>query len=147
MTRYVDAFASGRDLDAAHARAGVPCTGCHAGYTFAVRAKTAALYALGVVGAPTRRRYGDAMCNACHVSLERQAQKTDFLTRNPHRSHWPELACVDCHVGHGRQIDFCDGCHDNGGQRLTGDPVSPRAPNPWFLFRGECREGRRPTDR
>ena len=139
MRRYVEAFKSGRDLEAAHARAGLSCTDCHQGYSLAVRAKTAALYSLGIAGAPARRRYDDAMCDRCHVSLEHQGERTDFLTRNPHRSHWPELTCADCHLGHARQVDFCNGCHDDGGQRMTGDPVSPRAPNPWFLFRGECR--------
>ena len=141
MRRYVDAFSLGRDLDAAHARAGVSCTDCHQGYSLGVRAKTALLYGVGAVGAPRRRTYGDAMCNRCHVSMEQQAARTDFLFRNPHRSHWPELACADCHLGHARQIDFCNGCHENGGQRLTGEPASPRAPNPWFLFKGECRQG------
>lgn len=146
MRRYVDSYKSGRDLDAAHARAGVSCTGCHVGYSLAKRAEGALAYSVGLVGAPARRRFDDAMCNRCHVSMEHQGEKTDFLVRNPHRSHWPELGCADCHLAHVRQVDFCNGCHDNGGQRMTGDPVrAPRAPNPWFLYAGECRPDASPT--
>ncbi|MBI5549550.1 MAG: cytochrome c3 family protein [Deltaproteobacteria bacterium] len=139
MRRYVDGFQGGRDLDAAHARAGVSCTDCHQGYTLAARAKTAAAQVVGAAGdGPlARRRFDDAMCNRCHVSMEHQAARTDFLFRNPHRSHWPELGCADCHLGHARQVDFCSGCHDNGGQRMTGDPVHPRSPDRWWID-GQC---------
>jgi cytochrome c nitrite reductase small subunit len=132
MRRYVASFKAGRDLDSWHRQASVGCYDCHQGYSLAVRARTAALYAVGAVGEPPRRRYDDAMCNRCHVSLEYQAAHTDLLCRNPHRSHWPELACADCHLAHGAQVDFCGQCHDNGGQRMTGDPVVSRAPNRWW---------------
>jgi hypothetical protein len=145
MRRYVDAFKTGRDLDAAHARAGLVCTDCHQGYSLSARAKSAAAYSVGMAGTPARRRYDDAMCNRCHVSMEHLGERTDFLLRNPHRSHWPELGCADCHLGHAKQIDFCNGCHDNGGQRMTGEAVrTPRAPNPWFWFQGECRPAASP---
>jgi len=147
MRPYVEGFVSGRELDAAHARAGLTCTDCHRGHSFASRAKTAVAYLIGAAGrpphpalsingggAPSKRRESDAMCTRCHVSMEHQAERTDFLVRNPHRSHWPELGCADCHPGHSRQIDFCGGCHDNGGQRMTGDPIiTPRAENPWAV--------------
>jgi len=132
MRPYVASYRTGRDLDAAHARASVACTGCHQGYSLPVRVTTAALYATGAVDAPKRKRYDDAMCNRCHVSLRHQAGHTDLLVRNPHQSHWPELGCADCHLAHARQVDFCGQCHDNGGQRMTGDPVVSRAPNPWW---------------
>jgi fumarate reductase flavoprotein subunit len=131
MRSYVTAFQGGRDLDAAHARAGLKCTDCHQGYTLRQRAASAISYAAGVTVEVPKRRYGDEMCNRCHVSLERQAERTDFLFRNPHRSHWPELQCADCHLGHARQVDFCNQCHDHGGQRMTGDPVVPRTNEQW----------------
>jgi len=132
MRRYVESFNAGRDLDAAHARASVGCYDCHQGYSLPTRARTAALYAFGAVGAPSRRRYDDAMCDRCHVSMGHVAGHTDLLFRNPHRSHWLELACADCHLAHAAQFDFCSQCHDNGGQRMIGDPVVSRAPNRWW---------------
>jgi len=143
MRRYVEASHLGKDLDAAHARASVSCTDCHQGYSLSVRTKTALAYAAGAVTGPSRHRYDDAMCNRCHLSMEHLAARTDFLLRNPHRSHWPELACADCHLAHGRQIDFCGGCHDNGGQWMTGDPIVPRLEDPW-LFGGQCRADQAP---
>jgi hypothetical protein len=119
-------------LAAVHARVGTSCLDCHARTSIAAEVRTAATYL--ATGAPTtieRRRFGDAMCNRCHVDLAHQATKTDFLVRNPHRSHWPELRCGHCHVAHGPQVDFCAGCHDNGGQRLLGAVAAPRASNPW----------------
>jgi hypothetical protein len=65
MRRYVDAFKAGRDLDAAHARAGLACTDCHQGYSLSARAKSAGGVRGGDVRAPARRRYDDAMCNRC----------------------------------------------------------------------------------
>ena len=132
MRRYVASFQTGRDLDAAHRRANVGCYDCHQGYSLTARTRTAALYVVGAVGEPKRRRYDEAMCNRCHVSMEHQAAHTDLLLRNPHLRHWPELVCADCHLAHGAQIDFCSQCHDNGGQRMTGDPVVSRAPNRWW---------------
>ena len=119
MRRYVASFQTGRDLDAAHRRANVGCYDCHQGYSLTARTRTAALYVVGAVGEPKRRRYDEAA-------------HTDLLLRNPHLSHWPELVCADCHLAHGAQIDFCSQCHDNGGQRMTGDPVVSRAPNRWW---------------
>ncbi len=122
MRRCVEGYQTGRDLDGAHARAAVSCTGCHQGYTLATRTLAALRYLVCDPGASARRRYGDELCNRCHVSLEHQALRTDFLPRNPHRNHWPELACSDCHPAHDKQVDFCGQCHENGGQRMTGEP-------------------------
>jgi len=79
------------------------------------------------------------------VGMEHQAVRTDFLPRNPHRSHWPELGCADCHPAHAPQVDFCGQCHDSGGHRMTGAKPKPRAlpAPPWLLdpcrAQGECR--------
>jgi len=71
------------------------------------------------------------MCTQCHISGDYLAAQTDFLVRNPHESHWPNLKCVDCHMSHENQVNYCGRCHDNGGQRLVEMPIVPRANNPW----------------
>jgi hypothetical protein len=132
MIRYVQSSATGRDLDHAHQAAGVGCIDCHGDTSWTYRVGAALRYVAG--RAPTelaRRRFGDESCDRCHVGMAHLAAQTDLLARNPHLSHWPELRCGDCHVAHGRQVDFCGGCHENGGQRMTGDPAPPRVHNPW----------------
>jgi hypothetical protein len=122
MRRYVTSFATSQYLDHAHLRAGLGCTACHAngtGYDHIIVAVTYFTTNAPTVTLP--RRLGDVVCNNCHVSMHYEATRTDYLTRNPHASHWPELQCEDCHRAHGAQIDFCAGCHDNGGQRMTGE--------------------------
>jgi len=39
--------------------------------------------------------------------------------------------CGNCHISHGQQVNMCINCHDNGNQRITGQPIVPRAENPW----------------
>jgi hypothetical protein len=71
-------------------------------------------------------KFTDAMCTKCHISDQHVATLTDFLARNPHDSHNLELPCNTCHVSHGAQIDYCAQCHDNGGQRMIGQPIQSR---------------------
>ena len=63
--------------------------------------------------------------------MEYHAARTDYLIRNPHLSHWPDVKCTTCHISHGEQVDYCSQCHDNGNQRMTGGEIIPRAENPW----------------
>lgn len=132
MRRYVDSYQSSNLMDNIHKRANVGCRDCHTDYSLAHEASTVWRYITRAYQ-PTlgRRTFDQAMCTRCHISLAYHADRTDYLVRNPHLSHWPDLACGDCHVAHGAQIDYCSYCHDNGGQRLTGGPIVPRADNPW----------------
>jgi hypothetical protein len=132
MTAHVDSYLQGTNMDAAHRKANVGCKDCHADYTVVDEVRSVVNYLSGNYDEVfARQRFGDEMCNVCHIGLEFQAAKTDHLRRNPHRGHYPDLRCGACHLAHARQIDFCGRCHDNGGQRMTGDPAVERAVAPW----------------
>ena len=34
-----------------------------------------------------------------------------------------DAMCLQCHISHGEQVDYCSSCHENGGQRMIEDPV------------------------
>lgn len=127
MQSHVDSYMEETThLANAHAAAGVGCKDCHSDYTVTDEAQSLVNFVTGnYYSEPTRIRVADDMCLQCHVSMEHQADRTDYLTRNPHRSHF-DLRCQDCHMGHDDQIDYCSTCHDNGGQRMTGDEIIPR---------------------
>ena len=132
MTAHVDSYLGSTHMDDAHRRAKVGCKDCHADYTLVDEMRSVVNFVAGNYDEVyARHKYGDEMCNGCHVGLEVQAAKTDHLRRNPHRGHYPDLRCGACHLAHGRQIDYCGRCHDNGGQRMTGDPIVGRAAAPW----------------
>ncbi len=138
MQNNVDSYLTGNTLDQVHAQANVQCKECHADYSVADEIKSGVRYVTGnyaIVSADyphlAKMEYDDDMCLQCHISDEYLASQTDFLVRNPHLNHWASLKCHDCHISHGEQIDYCGECHDNGGQRMTGGPVIPRADNPW----------------
>lgn len=132
MTAHVDSYLGSTNMDSAHRRAKVGCKDCHADYTVIDEMRSVVNFAMGDYDEVfARHTFGDEMCNGCHVSLEFQAAKTDHLRRNPHRGHYPDLRCGACHLAHDRQVDFCGRCHDNGGQRMTGDPTVERARAPW----------------
>ena len=83
-------------------------------------------YEVNSQGLLNKRKYTDAMCLDCHISQEYVSITTDFLFRNPHNSHWGFMPCSECHISHGEQIDYCSSCHDNGGQRMTGELIEYR---------------------
>ncbi len=132
MRRYVDSYLTGNHMDNIHKQADVGCGDCHTGFTLAHGLRSVWRYVAGdYEPVLSRRSYDQSMCTRCHISMLYHADRTDFLVRNPHLSHWPDLTCGDCHLSHDAQFDYCSGCHDNGGQRMTGGPVLPRAENPW----------------
>jgi hypothetical protein len=133
----VQSYTTGHTLDNVHAQAGVQCKECH-DYSVAAEIESGIKYLSGdyavmSVDNPVlpKKKYSDAMCLQCHISPSYVASQTDFLVKNPHQSHWTDLTCSTCHISHGEQVDYCDKCHDNGGQRLTGAAVKARVINPW----------------
>lgn len=135
MTAHVDSYLNSSHMDNAHRRAKVGCKDCHADYTMIDEARSVVAYMLGDYEEVfRRRRFDQEMCTGCHIGMEYQAARTDFLARNPHRGHYPDLRCGACHLAHSKQVDLCGACHDNGGQRMTGGPVVARAVAPWERF-------------
>jgi nitrate/TMAO reductase-like tetraheme cytochrome c subunit len=131
MDSHVESYLNGNTLDSVHAKAGVECKQCHSEYKVPQELASAFNFVTGNYDpALPRKKYGDEMCLQCHISLDYQADKTDFLSRNPHRSHYSDIRCRTCHISHGEQIDYCSQCHDNGGQRMTGQEITPRPTNP-----------------
>lgn len=135
MQDNVQSYLSSSDMDHVHALAEVECKECH-DYPIPEEISAGIKYVLGNYDVDTegkllQREFDDEMCLECHISYEYLANQTDFLVKNPHLSHWGTLSCSNCHISHGEQIDLCGECHDNGDQRITGEPIVPRAENPW----------------
>jgi len=132
MERYVESYLTSNTMDNVHAQANVQCKQCHSDYDIPAEIKSGINFIIGNYDKEMpQRRFGDEICTQCHISMEYMAQQTDYLRRNPHASHWPDLKCRSCHISHGEQIDYCSQCHENGGQRLTGDEIFPRVDNPY----------------
>jgi hypothetical protein len=130
MQSNVTSYLTSTNLDNVHQQAGVQCKGCH-DYPLSAEIKSGidfvtGNYTVDKAGALKPVKFDDAMCTQCHISLDHVAQLTDYLPRNPHNSHNGALPCNTCHVSHGQQIDYCAQCHDNGGQRLVGQPIEAR---------------------
>jgi hypothetical protein len=130
MQRNVTSYQTGPNLDHVHEQAGVQCKDCH-DYPIPAEVKAGFDYLTGnytvdKTGNLSQMKFSDAMCTQCHISEQHVATLTDFLARNPHDSHNGELPCNTCHVSHGAQIDYCAQCHDNGGQRMIGQPIKLR---------------------
>ncbi|MBN1316257.1 MAG: cytochrome c3 family protein [Anaerolineales bacterium] len=130
MEPNVTSYLNNHTLDNVHYQAGVQCKDCH---DYPVQAEIASgfnyvigNYEINSQGEINKREYTDEMCLDCHISQQYVADSTDFLFRNPHDSHWGFMPCSECHISHGEQIDYCAACHDNGGQRMTGDPIENR---------------------
>lgn len=124
MQPNVGTYLSGNTLDNVHKTANVQCKDCH-NYPVVAEISSGINFLIGNYevdssGMIIKRAYKDEMCLKCHISNEYIADATDFLFRNPHNSHWGILPCNSCHISHGDQIDYCSSCHDNGGQRMTG---------------------------
>ena len=132
MEYHLNSYSDSNHLDNVHMQAGVGCQDCHVEYTMAEKIKSGIQYVSGDFDKiPSKRKFDDQMCLNCHISMEHQAERTDFLHKNPHLSHWPDLRCGSCHLSHEPQINYCARCHENGGQRMTGEPIDPRSSNPW----------------
>lgn len=130
MQPNVSSYLTGNSMDSVHQQAGVECKDCH-DYPVPAEIASGVNYLIGNYevnsqGALNKRKYSDEMCLDCHISQEHVAETTDFLFRNPHNSHWGFMECSACHISHGEQIDYCSSCHENGGQRMTGEPVEDR---------------------
>lgn len=53
-------------------------------------------------------------CLGCHKQedIEKRSEKlVATLGRNPHKGHYPDLACTECHKGHEEDQNFCENCH------------------------------------
>ena len=130
MQPNVTSYLTGNNLDNIHKQANVGCKQCH---DYPVDAEvTSGLkyvvgdYTVGDDGKLLPVTYNNDMCLKCHISYDNVAKKTDFLARNPHKNHNGELPCKTCHISHGKQINYCSRCHDNGKQRMIGEEYEPR---------------------
>ena len=132
MESHVVSYLESTHLDNVHYQANVGCKDCHADYSIPQELASVWSYVTGDYDKVFRKqKYESEMCTQCHISEEYQATQTDYLQRNPHLSHYPDMRCESCHISHGEQVDYCSQCHDNGGQRMTGAPIEPRSENPF----------------
>jgi len=125
MQPNVDSYLNSNNLDAVHAQANVECKECHFAYGLKEEIVSGLNFVVGNYevksdGTLPKRRFSQDLCLECHISYDHVAEKTAHLARNPHDSHYGQMACSTCHVAHGEQIDYCGQCHDNGGQRIIG---------------------------
>jgi len=130
MQPNVTSYLTSNHLDNIHKQANVGCKQCHdypvsaevtSGFKFLV-----GNYTVDAEGKLMPITYTNDMCLKCHISYEHVAKQTDFLPKNPHNSHNGQMACKTCHVSHGKQINYCSQCHDNGHQRMVEDEIKPR---------------------
>jgi nitrate/TMAO reductase-like tetraheme cytochrome c subunit len=124
MDFNVTSYLTSNNLDNIHNQANVECKECH-DYPVKAEVTSGIKYILGDYTVDSEGKllpvtYGDDMCLQCHISYDYIAEKTDYLSKNPHKSHNGDLPCKTCHVSHGEQIDYCSQCHDNGGQEMIG---------------------------
>ncbi len=131
MQKNVNSYLSSNDMDNVHAQANVQCKECH-DYSIPAEISSGIKYITGNYTVNTEGElmpvaYSDDMCLKCHISDEYMAKATDFLHRNPHKNHNGDLDCKTCHISHGDQINYCGTCHDNGGQRITGEENEGRS--------------------
>ena len=134
MHPNVTSYLTGSSLAHVHEQAGVTCKDCH-NYPIPVEISTGIQFITGNYtvdknGQLFQRKFDDSLCTKCHISLQHVAQLTDFLPKNPHSSHMGNLPCNTCHISHGSQIDYCSECHNDGGQRMIGQPITPRGTIP-----------------
>ena len=135
MEPYVASYLNSHTMDSVHAKAGVQCKECHSDYDVPAEIESGIKFITGNYDkSMPQRRFEDDVCTQCHISMEYMASQTDYLRRNPHASHWPDLKCRSCHISHDEQVDYCSQCHDNGGQRLTGAEIFPRVDNPYDQY-------------
>jgi nitrate/TMAO reductase-like tetraheme cytochrome c subunit len=125
MDKNVKSYLSSNNMDRVHAQANVQCKDCH-DYPLSAEISSGINYIIGNYSVNAKGElmpvtFGDEMCLKCHISDDHLAKATDFLHRNPHKNHNGELDCKVCHISHGKQINYCGTCHDNGGQRMTGE--------------------------
>lgn len=130
MEKNVSSYLSSNDMDHVHARANVQCKDCH-DYSIPAEVSSGIKYITGNYSVNSKGdllpvSYSDEMCLKCHISEEYMAQATDFLHRNPHKNHNQHIDCNVCHISHGEQVNYCGTCHDNGGQRMTGEEITAR---------------------
>jgi hypothetical protein len=130
MQPNVTSYLTSSNLDHVHQQAGVQCKECH-DYPLSAEISSginfiSGNYTVDQSGNLKQVKFSDAMCTKCHISEQHVAQLTDYLSKNPHDSHNWELPCNTCHISHGQQIDYCAQCHDNGGQRMIGQPIQSR---------------------
>lgn len=130
MQKNVKSYLTSNHMDHVHAQANVQCKECH-DYPIPAEIYSGISYAIGNYTVDSKGEllqvsYSDDMCLKCHISDEYLAAATDFLHRNPHKNHNGKLECRACHISHGEQINYCGTCHDNGGQRMTGEVIERR---------------------
>lgn len=78
----------------AHALAGESCASCH--------------------GQGKPEAVSTAQCVQCHA-LDKLVVKTSSIKpKNPHTSphYGKELDCDNCHIQHGKSVNFCNDCHE-----------------------------------
>ncbi len=78
----------------AHALAGEGCTSCH--------------------GAGKPEAVTTAQCTQCHKLDALVAKTAAVKPKNPHTSphYGKDLDCDNCHIQHGKSVNFCNDCHE-----------------------------------
>lgn len=61
--------------------------------------------------APPQAAVPTAVCQGCHGSYAKIAQRTINVEPNPHASHMGELSCESCHHAHKASESLCATCH------------------------------------
>jgi hypothetical protein len=117
MKPYLKSWESSDLLANVHAKAGLECLDCHK-FDMQQSLGETIKYITGNYETPLRERsLPMEKCLQCHEhnSYTDLASRTEWLVekiqRNPHKSHYGELECSNCHNMHRPSEDYCSQCH------------------------------------
>lgn len=125
MDKYVENYYEGNDMARIHMEANVLCVDCHEP-EFSQQIEEGVLWLTGDFqnNPDMMTDFDNDACLKCHISEEFQAAKTDALKLNPHADAHQKLQCTDCHRSHREQVNYCNTCHSNQGQRMITWPLN-----------------------
>ena len=130
---YYNSWEDSDYLAAAHAKAAIPCQGCHPKSLGEAMANIVTK-AQGHVRL-RRLRVSNEACFRCHAhgSYAELIERTEHIKLQPHVPyHYAEMDCRICHKMHKPSEDYCSECHD------------PSASGPGWIIK-EKRKGKLPV--
>jgi len=62
---------------------------------------------------PTTAPKSWTICSSCHGDYEKLAERTAKVVPNPHKTHYTDMPCSECHMIHqSSSLKVCQSCHN-----------------------------------
>ena len=61
---------------------------------------------------PSKAPETDAKCISCHGGYDDLAKVTEKVDPNPHKTHFSDIPCMECHKVHSPSVNMCKSCHN-----------------------------------